>query len=87
MGRNRFCDFPENEKAAFEAACATWGMKAQYFSAKVKSNSDTGGIGQERRMIRVTYLPLHKTRTYDGTGSSILIKEFLIDLALLTFIK
>jgi hypothetical protein len=82
-----FSDLPEHEKAAFEGACATWDMNAQYFSAKVKPNSDTGGIGQERRMIRVTYLPLHKTRTYDGTGGSNWIKEFLNDLEILTFIK
>jgi hypothetical protein len=70
MGRNRFSHLPENEKTAFEAACATWGMNARYFSVKVKPNGDASGIGQERRMIRVTYLPLHKMRTYDGTGDS-----------------
>ena len=87
MGRNRFSDLTENEKTAFEAACATWGTEARYFSAKVKPNSDAGGFGQERRMIRVTYLPLHKTRTYDGSGGTNWIKEFLKDLELLTFIK
>jgi hypothetical protein len=87
MSRQRFSDLPEIEKADFEAACATWGMKARYFSAKVKPISDAGGFGQERRMVRVTYLPLHKTRTYDGTGGTNWIKEFLKDLELLTFIK
>jgi hypothetical protein len=87
MGRHRFSDLSENEKADFEAACAMWGMEARYFSAKVKPNSDAGGFGQERRMICVTYRPLHKTRTYDGTGDTNWIKEFLKDLELLTFIK